>query len=57
MLLAFKALAFLVVSFLLMAADTLIWPAGWIWLIMGAGWIFLGIGLLGPSARLASALV
>jgi protein-S-isoprenylcysteine O-methyltransferase Ste14 len=52
MLLAFKALAFLVVSFLLMAtalflaAGTLIWPAGWIWLILLHGWMLVGIVLL-----------
>jgi protein-S-isoprenylcysteine O-methyltransferase Ste14 len=52
MLLALKALAFLVVSFLLMtlalflAAGTLIWPAGWIWLILLHGWMLVGIVLL-----------
>jgi protein-S-isoprenylcysteine O-methyltransferase Ste14 len=52
MLLALKALVFLVVSFLLMAlalflpAGTLTWPAGWIWLILGCGWMLIGIVLL-----------
>jgi protein-S-isoprenylcysteine O-methyltransferase Ste14 len=52
MLLALKALAFLVVSFLLMAASlflaagTLIWLAGWIWLILLHGWMLVGIVLL-----------
>jgi protein-S-isoprenylcysteine O-methyltransferase Ste14 len=52
MLLAFKALAFLIVSFLLMAASlflaagTLIWLAGWIWLILLHGWMLVGIVLL-----------
>jgi len=52
MLLAFKALAFLVVSFLLMAlvlflpAGTLAWPAGWIYLILLHGWMLVGIVLL-----------
>ncbi len=52
MLLAFKALAFLVVSFLLMAtslflaAGTLIWLAGWIWLILLHSWMLVGIVLL-----------
>lgn len=52
MLLACKALGFLVVSFLLMAAalflaaGTLIWLAGWIWLILLHGWMLVGIVLL-----------
>jgi len=52
MLLACKALAFLFVSFLLMAlvlflpAGTLAWPAGWIYLILLHGWMLVGIVLL-----------
>ncbi len=52
MILALKALAFLVISFLLMsltlflAAGTIAWPAGWIWLILLHVWLLIGIGLL-----------
>lgn len=52
MLLALKALAFLIVSFLLMAAvlflaaGTLAWPAGWIDLVLLHGWMLVGIVLL-----------
>jgi protein-S-isoprenylcysteine O-methyltransferase Ste14 len=52
MILALKALAFLVISFLMMAlalflaAGTIVWPAGWIYLILLHGWLLVGIGLL-----------
>ncbi len=52
MILALKALAFLVISFLMMAlalflaAGTIAWPAGWIYLILVFGWLFVGSGLL-----------
>lgn len=52
MTLAMKALMWVVVSFLLMAlplflsAGTLIWFAGWIWLILLHGWMLVGIVLL-----------
>ena len=52
MILALKALTILVVSFLLMAlalflaAGTLTWSAGWLWLILLHGWMLVGIVLL-----------
>ena len=52
MILALKALTVLVMSFLLMAlilflaAGTLLWPAGWIDLILVFGWLLVGIVLL-----------
>jgi protein-S-isoprenylcysteine O-methyltransferase Ste14 len=52
MILALKALALLVISFLIMAlalflaAGTLAWLAGWIYLILLFGWLLVGIGLL-----------
>ena len=52
MILAMKALMWLAVSFLLMAASlflpagTIAWPAGWICLILLHGWMLVGIGLL-----------
>jgi len=52
MILALKALAYLVISFLMMAlalflaAGTIAWPAGWICLILIFGWLLVGIGLL-----------
>ena len=52
MILALKALTVLVMSFLLMAlilflaAGTLLWPAGWIYLILLFGWVLVGIVLL-----------
>jgi len=52
MILALKALTVLVMSFLLMAlilflaAGTLLWPAGWIYLILLFGWLLVGIVLL-----------
>ncbi len=52
MILALKALALLVISFLIMAlalflaAGTIAWPAGWICLILLFGWLLVGIGLL-----------
>src|SRR5215469_2816190 len=52
MILALKALTILVVSFLLMAlalflaAGTLTWSAGWIYLILLHGWMLVGIVLL-----------
>jgi len=52
MILALKALIVLVMSFLLMAlilflaAGTLLWPAGWIYLILLFGWLLVGIVLL-----------
>src|SRR5215469_5113764 len=50
--LALKAFAFLVFGFVIMAlplflaAGTLAWPAGWIYLILLYGWLFIGILLL-----------
>jgi len=52
MILALKALIVLVMSFLLLAlilflaAGTLLWPAGWIYLILLFGWLLVGIVLL-----------
>ncbi|HXX77311.1 MAG TPA: isoprenylcysteine carboxylmethyltransferase family protein [Ktedonobacteraceae bacterium] len=52
MILALKALAVLAMSFLLMAlilflaAGTLLWPAGWIYLSLLFGWLLIGIVLL-----------
>jgi protein-S-isoprenylcysteine O-methyltransferase Ste14 len=52
MILALKALAYLVISFLLMAlalflaAGTIAWPAGWIYLSLLFGWLLVGIVLL-----------
>jgi protein-S-isoprenylcysteine O-methyltransferase Ste14 len=50
--LALKAFAWLVFGFVIMAlplflaAGTLAWPAGWIYLILLYGWLFIGILLL-----------
>src|SRR5215467_1568229 len=50
--LALKAFAWLVFGFvitalpLFLAAGTLAWPAGWIYLILLYGWLFIGILLL-----------
>jgi protein-S-isoprenylcysteine O-methyltransferase Ste14 len=52
MILALKALALLGISFLMMAlalflaAGTIVWPAGWIYLILLFGWLLVGSGLL-----------
>ncbi len=52
MTLAMRALLWVMVSFLLMAlvlflsAGTIIWPAGWIDLILLHGWLLIGIWLL-----------
>lgn len=52
MILALKALTYLVLSFLMMAlalflaADTITWLAGWIYLVLLHGWLLVGIGLL-----------
>lgn len=52
MTLALKAFAWLVFGFVIMAlplflaAGTLAWPAGWIYLILLYGWLFIGILLL-----------
>jgi len=52
MTLALKAFAWLVFGFAIMAlplflaAGTLAWPAGWIYLILLYGWLFIGILLL-----------
>jgi protein-S-isoprenylcysteine O-methyltransferase Ste14 len=52
MTLALKAFAWLVCGFAIMAlplflaAGTLAWPAGWIYLILLYGWLFIGILLL-----------
>jgi protein-S-isoprenylcysteine O-methyltransferase Ste14 len=52
MTLALKAFAWLVFGFLIMAvplflaAGTIAWPAGWIYLILLYGWLFIGILLL-----------
>src|ERR1700730_5948500 len=52
MTLALKALAWFVFGFAIMAlplflaAGTLAWPAGWIYLILLYGWLFIGILLL-----------
>src|SRR5689334_2705804 len=50
--LALKAFSFLVLGIvitalpLFLAAGTLAWPAGWIYLILLYGWLFIGILLL-----------
>lgn len=52
MTLALKAFAWLVFGFVIMtlplflAAGTLVWPAGWAYLILLYGWLFIGILLL-----------
>ena len=52
MTLAIKALAWLVIGFLVtalplfLAAGTIAWPAGWIYLILLYGWLLVGIVLL-----------
>lgn len=52
MTLALKAFAWLVFGFVIMAlplflaAGTVLWPAGWIYLILLYGWLFIGILLL-----------
>jgi len=52
MILALKALALLIISFLIMAlalflaAGAIAWLAGWIYLILLFGWLLVGIGLL-----------
>jgi len=52
MILALKALMWVVISFLIMAlalflpAGTIAWPAGWIDLILLHGWLLIGIWLL-----------